>query len=323
MATHVIAHKRQQSISRYISKRLILRVVVAGLLLYIMAMGFSGLRLSLHAIRGARVELLVLAAAAVACTYICAALTYLLLAARPIRFIPTLFIAVAGGLVNRLLPGGLGGLGINALYLRRNGHSLASATAVVAVNNMVGFAGNAVLIATAAALSPLALPHISWPEKTLYWTAGVIIAVLLVAFGLSAKNHHLHAVGVRTIREWQAYGSLTLRRPLTSLLALGSSICLTSCHALGLYMVMASVGIGQPWLVALIAVSIGSLSGAAVPTPGGVGGAEAGIAAGLLAYHTPATQAVAAALLYRGLTYWLPLLPGYLALRIAEKRYLY
>jgi uncharacterized protein (TIRG00374 family) len=91
---------------------------------------------------------------------------------------------------------------------------------------------------------------------------------------------------------------------------------------MALFLVLHSLGLEVSWLVALFAISIGAFAGAAVPTPGGVGGAEAGIGATLVACGVASDSAVLAALVYRGLTYWLPLLPGYAAFRIVERRYI-
>jgi uncharacterized protein (TIRG00374 family) len=62
------------------------------------------------------------------------------------------------------------------------------------------------------------------------------------------------------------------------------------------------------------------LASTATPTPGGLVGAEAGLFAGFVAYGVSAPMAGAAVLLYRFVTYWLPLLPGVLALFLARRR---
>ena len=61
------------------------------------------------------------------------------------------------------------------------------------------------------------------------------------------------------------------------------------------------------------------LAGAAVasisPTPGGLGAMEAALVAGLTAVGAPTGPAVAGVLAFRLLTFWLPILPGWLAYR--------
>lgn len=299
-------------------------LIIAGLLLYICAVGLAGLRMSFHAAAAARPEAVLLALFWVGVSYICAAASYCLLAVKPIRFLPALLIQAAGGLVNRLLPGGLGGLGINALYLRRAGHKLAVATAIVAVNNLMGFIGNMLLLVLVSLYMPFTAGYVgrgSLPHIPVAASAGMAIAVLLLAY--AAYRRRLLGRAKNWFMDMLHYIRLCARRPLRSVLALGTQMALTSCHATAVYFAAAAFLPGAvSWPIALLAVSAGSIAGAAVPTPGGIGGAEAGIAAILVAFHIPTSVAVATALTYRLLTYWLPLLPGYLALRIAERRYL-
>lgn len=53
----------------------------------------------------------------------------------------------------------------------------------------------------------------------------------------------------------------------------------------------------------------------AAPTPGGIGTAEAALIAGLTALGLAAEIAVPAVFLYRFATFWLPILPGWVAIR--------
>jgi uncharacterized protein (TIRG00374 family) len=50
-----------------------------------------------------------------------------------------------------------------------------------------------------------------------------------------------------------------------------------------------------------------------LPMPGGVGGVEGGMIAALAAFGVDAGQAVVAVLLFRAVTFWLPLIPGVIA----------
>ena len=59
---------------------------------------------------------------------------------------------------------------------------------------------------------------------------------------------------------------------------------------------------------------------AASPTPGGLGAIEAALVAGLTGIGIPPGPAVSAVLTYRLATYWLPVAPGWAALRILQRR---
>jgi uncharacterized protein (TIRG00374 family) len=77
-----------------------------------------------------------------------------------------------------------------------------------------------------------------------------------------------------------------------------------------------SVPIASVAVVYLTGSAIGSL----VPTPGGLGAVEAALSAGLTAAGLPAAVALSSVLLYRLLTFWLPVPIGWVALRYLERR---
>ena len=56
------------------------------------------------------------------------------------------------------------------------------------------------------------------------------------------------------------------------------------------------------------------------PTPGGVGAVEAVLLAALTGVGVPSGSALAAVVLYRLATFWLPILPGFAAFRIFTAR---
>ena len=57
----------------------------------------------------------------------------------------------------------------------------------------------------------------------------------------------------------------------------------------------------------------GNALGSAAPTPGGVGAVEAALIAGLITVGVPKEVAAPAVLLFRLLTLWLPVVPGWLS----------
>jgi undecaprenyl-diphosphatase len=74
-------------------------------------------------------------------------------------------------------------------------------------------------------------------------------------------------------------------------------------------------------VVAVVAVFIvGSTLGQLLPTPGGLGAVEGALVAGLTAIGISASDAIAAALVTRVLTFWLPVLPGIVAFRLLQHR---
>jgi uncharacterized membrane protein YbhN (UPF0104 family) len=298
-----------------------IRVLVFGLFMYLLAAGYAGLKLSVTTLRNVEPMPLLLAIVIIFFSYVAATITYLLLCPRKLPVIPTFLVEVSGGLVNRLLPGGLGGLGINAFYMMKRGCTGAQAAAIVGTNNLLGFIGNMVLLGIVILILPVPAVHYAFPRLPWYFVAGIILVIVVLAV-LAARQKRLRSGVGHSLAEAGSFVAGLVRRPAAASGALLSSMALTSLHVLALWLVLAAVGspVGLP--VALFAITAGAASGAAVPTPGGIGGAEAGISAALAAFGVSLPLAIAAALMYRLITYWLPLLPGYAALAIVEKRYL-
>ncbi len=299
----------------------IMNLVVFGLLMIVLVPATSGLNRSLAALGQADVDLIVAAAGCVALTYCFAALTYKMLALKPVKYLPTLCIQIAGGFVNRLLPAGLGGLGINLLYLKKKRHALPAATAVVSANNFVGFLGNITLITLALLLTSTALPKLSVPRVS-PWVFGLVAGLVLLGVFVSFIRHGWSGRLRRFLHRFGESFALYGNRKRRFMAAIFSSMVLTGLHVAALYLVSQALGLPLVPVQALLAVSVGAIAGALVPTPGGLGGAEAGLLAVIVSFGIPPESGLTAVLTYRLLTFWLPLLPGFLMLQFVEKRYL-
>ena len=98
----------------------------------------------------------------------------------------------------------------------------------------------------------------------------------------------------------------------SALVNVGYILCLAAC-------VEAFGGQLSLPLVAL-AYLAGSVIGQAAPTPGGLGAVEAAIVAGLTFAGLDAGTAVSSVLLYRVITFWLPVAPGYLTFNLLQRK---
>ena len=93
----------------------------------------------------------------------------------------------------------------------------------------------------------------------------------------------------------------------------------TVFNVLALIFCLLALGVSMPFVVAAVILSVGVGAGVATPTPGGLGGFEAGLVAGFVAYDIDESTALAAALLYRFISYWIMLLFGALAFYEAQR----
>jgi undecaprenyl-diphosphatase len=140
---------------------------------------------------------------------------------------------------------------------------------------------------------------------------GVIVAAVLLLPPVRRKLLRFGSNMLVSVRKLQ------VRRVLV---ALCLAVLLTATYTLVLACAAQAVDLELSILQVFIVFSIGMLTATAAPTPGGLVGAEAGLFAGFVAYGVAAAPAGAAVLLYRLVSYWLPLIPGCFALLAARKR---
>jgi len=97
------------------------------------------------------------------------------------------------------------------------------------------------------------------------------------------------------------------------LLSLAYIACLATCvAAFGGSVPIANIG---------VVYLTGSALGSIIPTPGGLGAVEAALTAGLTAAGVPGGVAAGAVLLFRLLTFWLPVPLGWAALHYLEREH--
>jgi uncharacterized membrane protein YbhN (UPF0104 family) len=255
-----------------------------------------------------------------ASTFFSAALIYKLIALRPIGYGRTLLVQLSSGFTNRLAPLSAGILALNISYLVKRGHSSAQAGAIVAFNNLLGLASTVLLILCLIVFDPQSFnasvtfdlrAHVMWLE-----IAALIAAVstfLLIVYG----SKLLKTVGKAITLVLQS----TLHRPLYLLYALAASIMITVGYAAALYTICISFNAHFSFGQALLVMTFGVLAASVTPTPGGTGGAELGLVVALMAIGITSHQALTVALLYRFLTFWLPILPGFVCFQIVLRKH--
>ena len=303
-------NKSKIDLKRALPWRIFATVTLLGAALLMLGSHWHTVSASLNAIRHANMFYLLEALLLMMLTLVIASLTYDVLALRPLRLRETFLIQLAASFVGRLLPAGLGGLGLNGLYLYRRKHSPAEATAVVSVNNLIGMGAHLLLLVSLVVVRPDMLSSLaSRQTSSIPWLlVSIAIMLLIVSIFLPVVRKKL----LRFISNLII--SLRRERPSKLFGALLLAGALTITYTTMLYVSARAVGVQLSPEQSFIVFSIGMLAGTATPTPGGLVGAEAGLYAGFTAYGVLDVQAGAAVLTFRLVSYWLPLLPGVIAL---------
>lgn len=240
----------------------------------------------------------------VGATFLLGAAIYVRLAFKNLNYGRTLIVQIGANFINRIVPAGIGGIGVNYRYLRKQGHSPAQAASVVAANNGLGLLGHALLLLVliSAFGADFSLGHVNKPVLLVIGSLVAFSAIVLV--GLPALRRRLLKQLGALKQQLQVYA----QRKSVLVTSLFLEICLTLCNVTAFWLCALSLGVHIPFVAALIIFTLGVGVGSAAPTPGGLGGVEAGLVGGLIVYHVASPQAVAVALVYRLVGYWLPLI---------------
>ena len=277
---------------------------------------------SWHALQSANWAWLPVIIGLSALTYVASAIALIGSVPGHVPFGPAVLAQGASSFINRVSPANVGGMALNARFLKKSGTSTPASVAAVGVNSLAGAVMHMVLIVVFFTLAghdlskAFKLPSAS---KIL-----LILAVILAVVGL--------VLATRPGRRWtrkqlipgarSAAGSLrqAAASPVKLALLFGGSALITLAYIAGLAASVQAFGAG-PGLVVLGAVYLGAAAlAAAAPTPGGLGAIEAALVAGLTGVGMQPGPAVSAVLLYRLATYWLPVLPGWLCWRSLQHR---
>lgn len=226
-------------------------------------------------------------------------------------------VQLAAAFTGRTTPGGIGFLGINIAFLERLGVRRSSAVGATVLNVAAGgvIGGMCCLVGLFAVgastvMRDLRIPF-GWPLAVA--AAAVVaagIAVLLSPWG----RRRVFVPGVHLARELGA----TVRRPVRATQLFGGALGHMVLSGAGLAAALAALGAPVPLVGVLAVFVIGQTLGHLVPVPGGTGPVEALTIGGLATLGVAPAIAVAAVLVSRLLTYWLPVLPGVVAFRYLQ-----
>jgi glycosyltransferase 2 family protein len=273
-----------------------------------------------HVMRAADWRWGLVALALSAVTYVGATLELSGFVAERLNFTRTLLVQLAGSFVTLVTPAAVGGAAVNVRYLQRRKIPAPVAAASVGVVQLTAFVLHILLlvvfiaVAGAADKSPFRPPTWSYFVLAgLIVAAGVVLAVPAGRRLLRARvQPMLGQVLPRLLEVAQQPRKLAEGLGGALLLTVAYILCLAACVQ-AFHGSVAFAGIAVVYLT-------GSALGSIIPTPGGLGAVEAALTAGLVAAGLHGTQAASAVLLFRLLTFWLPVPFGWIALNYLERQ---
>jgi glycosyltransferase 2 family protein len=242
-------------------------------------------------------------------------------------FGPVYAMQLATGYMNVALPSNLARMAVNIRFFQRQGLSAPVAVTSGTIDSFASTVVQAALLGVLLLFSEsslaLELPFPSGGSRTLLWiVVGLVVASAVV---LVAVRRLRDAIVVNVRRWWPEVRSAVAGLRASSKLALLvlGSLATEVLFAVALGLFARSLGY-EISLAELLVINMSvSLLGSLVPVPGNIGVAEFGLTIGLVSAGMADGAALAAVLLYRIATYYLPPLWGFFAmLWLQRNRYL-
>ncbi len=256
-----------------------------------------------------------------ATTYIGATLSLSGFVAARLSFFRTLLVQVAGSFVTLVTPAAVGGAALNVRYLQRKKVPAAVAAASIGVAQVVAFVLHISLLVVFAAIAGTTAKTSIQPPRWAYFVLAGLVVVALAVFALPAGRRLLRARVSPTLGQVVPRLLEVAHQPRKLAEGLGGALLLSASYILCLAACVAAFGRSVPIASIAVVYLTGVAIGSVLPTPGGVGGVEAALTAGLTAAGLPGAVAVSSVLLFRLLTFWFPVPVGWVALNYLERKH--
>jgi glycosyltransferase 2 family protein len=231
---------------------------------------------------------------------------------------------LATGYMNVALPSNFARMAVNIRFFQRHGVPPAAAVTSGAIDSFASTIVQALLLAALVLFSASSLDlDLDLPSGPSVTALAIVVAVALLTVATLVVVRRIRRAITDRVRTWwpEVRDALRGLRASNKLgLLIGGTLAteLLFATALGVFANALGYDIGLADLL-VINISV-SLLASFVPVPGGIGVAEFGLTVGLVAAGMPDELALAAAVLYRVATFYLPPLWGFFAMRWLQRQ---
>jgi uncharacterized membrane protein YbhN (UPF0104 family)/tRNA A-37 threonylcarbamoyl transferase component Bud32 len=238
----------------------------------------------------------------------------------PLPLFPCVVLQSAIKFINLTVPSSAGRIGINVRFLQRMGASTPQAVAAGAVDDV-----SEKIVEIALVLLTLPFVHIAVKASDLKGgvpSGRLIVAVLIVLALIALALLFVPSVRAKVLPSIRsAFSSLWVvaRDRHKRLELFGGQLGVEVFYALTLGAASLAYGIHLTFAQLLLVNTAASAFSSLIPSPGGVGTAEASLTAGLVAMGVDNSTAFAIAFTHRLCTYYLPPIWGYISMQWLQR----
>ena len=251
-------------------------------------------------------------------TYVGAGLTLVAFSPERLSLWRSTEVHLASAVVSLVAPAGVGGAAINLRFLNRKGVPTAVGVATVALVQVVQFIVTVVLLVVLAAMTGQST-GLTLPSGWVLVAAGAIVVVAAVVLVIPQARTWAWAKIEPTYRQVWPRLVWVMSNPMRLALGVGGALMLSLSYILSFSASLWAFGYTVPFAVLAITYLASNTVGSIVPSPGGIGPVELALTAGLVAAGVPYGVALSTAIVYRLVTFWIPIPVGWLSLQRLQK----
>jgi glycosyltransferase 2 family protein len=301
-----------------IRPRALLTLVATVAAVYLLAGELAGARVG-SLLRTADWRWGAVALALSATTYVGATLSLSGFVTERLNFVRTLLVQLASSFVTLVTPAAVGGAALNVRYLQRKKIPAPVAVASVGVSQVVAFALHILLLVVSAAIAGAGTKSTIRPPTWAYFVVAGLVVLAGTVLAIPAGRRLVRARLSPTFNQVLPRLIEVAQHPRKLAEGIGGMLLLSLSYILCLAACVAAFNRSVPFAKIAFVYLTGSALGSIIPTPGGLGAVEAALTAGLTAAGVPGAVAVSSVLLFRLLTFWLPVPAGWAALNYLER----
>jgi uncharacterized membrane protein YbhN (UPF0104 family) len=239
---------------------------------------------------------------------------------RPLRFGPVLLLQFAIRFIALAVPSSAARIALSVRFFQRSGAPTSEAIAIGAIDSVSGFVIQAFILAIVA-LANLVTLDLSTKDTPVDFSGellilgAVVVVILVVGAMFVPRIRRLIAPHLTEART----AVRVLREPMKLVQLFGGNFAAQVLLAALLGLCLRAFGQEATMAELLVANTLTSLLSGIVPVPGGIGVTEATTTTLLVAMGIPQSPALAATLMFRIISFYLPPAWGVLAMRSLKR----
>jgi len=237
-----------------------------------------------------------------------------------LNFVRTYLTQLAVAFTGLVAPSAIGNIALNLRYLQRAGVDPAVAGGSIGLAQLAQFSSYFVLLLLSSVLAGTGPQASFTPPLPAVMGLIVLVALLLLALAVPAGRRLLIGRFLPVVRRVVPRVVAVFQDPRKVMTLFAGALLLDMSFVAALTCATRAFGATPSVPIVAVVYFAGAIIGSAVPTPGGLGGVEAALSAGLITLGglNPGI-AVSSVLLFRLCTYWLPIPFGWASLNYLQR----